>query len=316
MRSVLAWTGRRRVHRGGGCYSANNRVGFVAQRESVRSRYPELGPRDVVGQPVPGLTTPGKGYDDSTPPPPPRAMWRAACPDQRQEAGSPSSGLSARPVIPSVSQRESAVHNAVDGARYGACVSDSVAVLASLVGAGGALLGAGTSALVTYFVTRRAVNAATVEADKTRAHERVQVRTEREQTRKLDTYVAITRYVVDWQRQVGFMVNQATFRTDPPPPAPQQDSIDYALEARAELIASAEVRRLLHEFNSLIVRYGTAVGNAREMATYIVGPMPDPTVTTQAAEAQNAANEAGRAALTAGEPLVDRMRTELDRDSS
>ncbi|MFC0436108.1 hypothetical protein [Kutzneria buriramensis] len=188
-------------------------------------------------------------------------------------------------------------------------MSDSVAVLTSVVGAGGALLGAALSAVVTYFVTRRAVRAAAAEADKTRAHERAQARTEREQARKLDTYLAVTRYVLDWQRQIGFAVDQATFQTDPPTPAPQQDSIDYTLEARAALIASGEVHGLLHEFNRLIVRYGTAVGSARKMATFADAQVPDTKV--QAAQAQNEANDAGRAVLTAGDPLLARMRVEL-----
>jgi hypothetical protein len=195
-------------------------------------------------------------------------------------------------------------------------VSDSVAVLTSLVGAGAALLGAGVGGWVTYFVTGRAVRAAATEAERNRAHEQAQAWAEREQTRKFDTYVAVARYVLDWQRQVEHAVKQASFRTDPPTPPPQQDSIGYALEAQAALTASAEVHQLLHEFNRLIVLYSTAVGSARQMAAFADGPVPDPTMMAQAAQAKNAANEAGRAALNAGDPLLARMREELNGDGA
>jgi HAMP domain-containing protein len=184
----------------------------------------------------------------------------------------------------------------------------TVAIATTIAAAAGAVIGAAISAIVTYRVTNRQVVNASNEARKNREHERSLAREERQQARLLDAYVATMRHVAHWGRFAEWKRRDFTAQFDPPIPEPTPDTIDFTSEALVALVASAEVQRLVAEFNRQLISLGTALGHFRVTSEMASG---EPALAAVAGEALSGAKEACTNVIEAGIALRSQLAREL-----
>lgn len=191
---------------------------------------------------------------------------------------------------------------------------NSVAIVAAVSAAGGAVLASLITAIVAYKVTSRSVSAAAVEAVANRRHEAGLAWTERDQQRKLDAYQSIARHIGHWTRQIQWAMNKDSFEMVPPLPQPTADSVDFASEALSALVGSEVVWKAVRGFNDLVATYLVSVGSAQQLDCFISDA--EPKSKEVAAAAHRKAREDGQATISAGEAAIVTMREELLRTQS
>jgi hypothetical protein len=184
-----------------------------------------------------------------------------------------------------------------------------IAVWTSIAAGAAAILASAITAIVTYLVTRRSVQSSEAMSAAERTHEVDQAWSDREQSRKLDAYVALARHVGHWTRQIGWAVDRGSFETDPPTPQPKEDSVDYTSEALISLVGSDAVWDAIKSFNADVMKYLVSVGTARTMQEFV--SEFEPTSQAAAGQALSSAQDAGRTAIATGNSLIDLMRSEL-----
>lgn len=184
-----------------------------------------------------------------------------------------------------------------------------IAIWTSVAAGGAAILASAITAIVTYLVTKRSIQSSEAISAAERTHEVDQTWTDREQSRKLDAYVALARHVGHWTRQIGWAVDRGSFDTDPPTPQPKEDSIDYTSEALISLVGSEAVWDRIKSFNGDVMKYLVAVGTARTMEGFV--SELEPASKEAASQALASAQDAGRTAIATGKTLMDLMRSEL-----
>ena len=185
----------------------------------------------------------------------------------------------------------------------------TVAIATTIAAAAGAVIGAAISAIVTYRVTNRQVVSASDEARKSREHERSLAREERQQSRLLDAYVATMRHVGHWGRFAEWKRRDLTGQFDPPILEPTPDTIDYTSEALVSLVASADVQRLVAEFNRQLISLGTALGHLR--LTNEMASGREPGLEATAVHALSPVKEACTKVIEAGTAVREQMAREL-----
>ncbi len=184
-----------------------------------------------------------------------------------------------------------------------------IAIWTSVAAGAAAILASAITAIVTYLVTKRSVASSEAMSAAERTHEVDLAWTDREQSRKLDAYVALARHVGHWTRQIGWAVDRGTFDTDPPTPQPKEDAIDYTSEALISLVGSDAVWRAIKSFNADVMKYLVAVGTARTTEGFV--SEFDRASKEAAAQALASAQEAGRTAIATGTSLMELLRSEL-----
>lgn len=179
----------------------------------------------------------------------------------------------------------------------------------SLAAAGGAVLASAVTAIVTYVLTKRSIEAAKAEGDATRRYEIEQAWTERDQTRKLDAYLSVTRYVQNWMRQIGYVISKASFQFDPPLQQPEQDRLAYEQEALVVLVGSELIVKALQKFNKLVTNYITTMGMYKKMHEMVSESQP--ASADVASSWWGKTTDAARAVNEAGKAIIDQMVMEI-----
>lgn len=191
-----------------------------------------------------------------------------------------------------------------------------IAIWTSAVAAAGVVASAAVTGYITYRLTQRSINANTMFDENRRQHEIIMSRTERDQSRKFDAYLSVTRYVRDWIRQIEFVIAEGISQFDPPRQQPGFDTGGYghAEEAQVALVGSRKVQLGLTDFNKQLNIYLVSRGIARELGNFV--SQQEPASVRVAATSNDEADEKGRIALKAGQSLIDLMRVELEESES
>lgn len=196
-------------------------------------------------------------------------------------------------------------------------------VIAGAIGAGSALVAATLASWVTYKTTKRSVTSAQEEGERQRiadagqqeldrAHAWNLAAQERRQVRRREAYIIVQRYASSWSRYAEWRIR--LFETDPPTPEPAIVEPGESEMVIAELQASAEVAMALTAFTTLVQHFRIAVA-AYEQASEM-GLPASPGQQSDAHEAFDRLEKAGRGVIDAADALRDLMRQELGANAT
>ncbi len=184
-------------------------------------------------------------------------------------------------------------------------------LLAGLEAAGAAVIASAVTGFITYRVTARTITAQASEgaaerqaraeaAAADRRHDTSERHAAAFRKRRLDAYLAVTRHVNHWGRQVEWALRKDRSRIDPPSQQPDPDSIDYEAQALVALVGSVRLWDALRDFDQAVWVYLSSRGSLR--ASHGTEAFP---------EALQRATDDGGALLASRQRVIDCMREEV-----
>jgi len=122
----------------------------------------------------------------------------------------------------------------------------------------------------------------------------------------------VTRSVLNWMRQVQFMIADEYVKFDSPIQQPTFDKITYEQEAMVALVGSFEISESIAGFNKRINAYIATRGTAAQMDGMV--SQYEPQSKDVAAGWHREVDKHGQAVLDLGKTIIGQMRVELQAD--
>jgi hypothetical protein len=139
-----------------------------------------------------------------------------------------------------------------------------------------------------------------------RQHEETVRREERQQQRIWDAYATLQKFISQWERSIGFRATVPLFEGESAPPL---DDVSEDDEARASLVASNEVRKLMNDYLAKLTEARVALGALDKAEKMVKDGMPE--ARCEVTAAKDALKEIATALNASAEEVHQEMRREL-----